>query len=188
MDTISNGYQKEQRDLHEGPYGSSGHYWLGHVLELCDIFDCKSVLDYGAGKGTLRPYLERYGIDYTPYDPATFPKKPKGQYDLTVCLDVLEHIEPDRVEAVMSEIHSHTAKVFFAVVSTRPSSKDLKDGRNAHLIQQPYEWWRDNHFSKGWKGGRTRQREGEFEVTFIRAPSPNGVRILRDQINKLRGR
>lgn len=184
--TISSDYQAEQRRLHDGPYGSSGHYWLGHILEIAEIFQCKSVLDYGCGKATLAPYITRYGLSYTGYDPATRPKKPKGYHDLTVCLDVLEHIEPEHIGAVFQELHAHTAKVLFAVVSTRASSKTLEDGRNAHLIVEPYEWWRP-YFTRGWKGARTRQRDDEFEIVVVRNPSPNGVRVPRSMIQEIRG-
>lgn len=187
MKTISPDYLAEQRRLHEASYGSSAHYWLGHVLELCDIFGIKSVLDYGAGKGTLGKYLKPFGVHYTPFDPATFPTRPSGFYDMTVCLDVLEHIEEDYLDAVFTDIRDHTAKVFFANVATRPSSKTLSDGRNAHICLHDYEWWRP-YFKNGWTGGRVRQQQGAFDIVVIRTPPPAGYRpVPREQIDRLRG-
>lgn len=187
MKTISPAYLDEQRRLHDAPYGSSAHYWLGHVLELCEIFEIRTVLDYGAGKGTLGPYLTRFGIEYTPYDPATFPKRPEGFHDLTVCLDVLEHVEEAYLNNVFEDIRNHTGKVFFSNVATRPSTKVLSDGRNAHLIQKDYEWWRPR-FKDGWIGGRTRQHPGAFDVVVIRKPPPSGYQpVPREQIDRLRG-
>ena len=188
MTTITKDYRTEQKRLHKGPYGASGHYWLGHVAELCDMMDCRSVLDYGAGKATLGPYLKRLGIKYAAYDPATFPKKPEGTFDLVVCLDVLEHVEEDCIEAVMDEIHAYADKAYFAVVSTRPSSKSLSDGRNAHITERPYEWWRDNHLRRGWKSGRVRQDADGFNLVGLRSTTRPGITaVTRSQINTLRG-
>lgn len=187
MKTISPSYLSEQRRLHEKAYGSSAHYWLGHVLELCEIFDIKSVLDYGAGKGTLGKYLPKFGVEYTPYDPVTFPKRPEGFFDMTVCLDVMEHIEEGFVGNVFDDIRNHTAKVFFANVATRPSKKTLSDGSNAHVCLHGYDWWRD-HFKRGWIGGRTRQQDGAFDIVVIRKPPPVGHHpVSREQIDRLRG-
>lgn len=187
MRTISAAYLAEQERLHQTGYGSSGHYWLGHVLELCTIFGLTSVLDYGAGKATLGRFLPAYGIAYTPYDPVTFPQRPQGLFDLTVCLDVLEHIEEGFLDNVFRDIRQHTSKVFFANVATRPSTKSLSDGRNAHLIQQGYDWWKPR-FKDGWRGGRIRQQEGAFDIVVLRKHPPEGIApVTHDQIDRLRG-
>lgn len=184
---ISPGYLAEQRTLHETSYGSSGHYWLGHVLELCEVFKLGSVLDYGAGKATLGNYLKGYGINYRAYDPVTYPDRPKGQFDLVVCLDVLEHVEEAYLPAVFEDFRSMTAKVLFANVCTRPSSKTLSDGRNAHITQHDYDWWKP-HFLTGFYGIRTRQHHDGFDITLSRDPAPPGVKpVSRRQIEILRG-
>jgi len=188
MKTITAKYLRTQEALHEGAYGSSGHYWLGHVAEICDVLNCRSVLDYGAGKGTLGPYLKRLGIEYAAYDPVTFPKKPSGRFDLVVCLDVMEHIEEAFVPAVMAEIWGYTNIAMFCVVNTRASSKTLSDGRNAHITERPYEWWRDNYLSEGWKPARVRQTADGFDMVSTRTPPPTGVSpISRAQLHTLRG-
>lgn len=187
MKLISPDYLKEQRTLHAKAYGSSGHYWLGHVLELCEIIQAKTVLDYGAGKGTLGPYLKRYGLKYTPYDPVTFPTRPTGLFDLVVCLDVLEHIEERYVDEVFKDLRDFTSMALFANVSTRPSSKSLSDGRNAHICLHDYEWWKPR-FKTGWTSGRTRQQDGSFDCVVFRKPPPVGVRpVAREMIDRLRG-
>lgn len=140
---ISHRYRVQNRELHEKPgYGSSGHLWLGHVLEICEAVEARSVLDYGAGKATLGRYITRYGLEYYPYDPATFPARPVGKSDVVVCLDVLEHIEPDRIGKVLQDLQEHTGKVVFLRVCTRESTKTLSDGRNAHLLVHPWVWWK----------------------------------------------
>ena len=61
--------------------------------------------------------------------------------EMVVCIDVLEHIEPDCLDAVMDHLEELTQKVLFATVHTGPAGKTLPDGRNAHLIQKSYEFW-----------------------------------------------
>lgn len=159
---ISAEYVGLNRELHQrhGGYGRSGHYWLGRILEILDHTGYESVLDYGAGKGTLGPYLELYGIAYRGYDPAVeaFAADPMPA-DLVVCLDVLEHIEPDRLDAVLADIARLAKAEAFLVVATRPATKDLPDGRNAHLIVQPYEWWK-KRIAVHFQGVEIRQEEG----------------------------
>jgi cytochrome oxidase Cu insertion factor (SCO1/SenC/PrrC family) len=58
-----------------------------------------------------------------------------------VCTDVLEHIELDRLRAVMNHIQGLARKVILLSVALDPANKTLSDGRNAHLIQKPPAWW-----------------------------------------------
>lgn len=188
MKTITHRYRRENETLHDQPgYGSSGHLWLGHILEILEAIGyAETVLDYGCGKGTLKPYLERLGYKVTNYDPATFPKKPKGTFDLVVCLDVLEHIEPECLRDVLEEMYRYTSGLFFAVVSTRPATKTLSDGRNAHLIIEKWPWWKEHLHDGGlWRGVRTREHADYFD--YVGRPSPpNGV--PKHVIQRIRGK
>lgn len=60
---------------------------------------------------------------------------------MVACIDVLEHIEPDYLEDVLDHLESLTEVILFCSIHTGPAGKTLDDGRNAHLIQQPYTWW-----------------------------------------------
>jgi 2-polyprenyl-3-methyl-5-hydroxy-6-metoxy-1,4-benzoquinol methylase len=77
-------------------------------------------------------------------------------HDIVACTDVLEHIEPDCLDDVLKDIRRCTKKVAFLLIATRPAIKVLADGRNAHLIQQPYTWWRTSH-----RGMRLQDQAGE---------------------------
>jgi hypothetical protein len=54
---------------------------------------------------------------------------------------VLEHIEPDYLDAVLNDLQRITARIGFFTIATGPAIKTLADGRNAHLIQKPPSWW-----------------------------------------------
>jgi len=60
---------------------------------------------------------------------------------MTVCCDVLEHIEPEFLDDVLDHLMELTDLILFCTINTGPAGKTLEDGRNAHLIQQPMEWW-----------------------------------------------
>ena len=89
-------------------------------------------------------------IDYRPYDPA-YPEYGAPQpADLVTCIDVLEHVEPECLDAVLKELTRITVRLGFFTVHTGPAMKFLSDGRNAHLIQWPLNWWVDRlsqHFT-----------------------------------------
>lgn len=140
-DRISEGYLATQRAYHEERelYGTMGHRYAEDVKRLVEQSGARSVLDYGCGKGTLRASL---GEIVSEYDPAIPGKDGEPKHaDIVVCTDVLEHIEPDKLDSVLEHIRCLGQAVYF-VIATRPAEKDLPDGRNAHLIVQSADWWK----------------------------------------------
>lgn len=83
------------------PFGSQGYRWEGIVRGFARQIGAKSILDYGAGKGTLSEVLLEPPV--TNYDPVTFPNLP-DPHDLVVCTDVLPFVEPDCLGAVLDHI------------------------------------------------------------------------------------
>jgi len=144
--TISKEYRDLNAQMHRemAHYGSGGFKAGGHVLTLIKRFKAESVLDWGAGKGTLKDYLRRY----TPtkvqnYDPAVpeFSAPPEPA-DLVICTDVLEHVERPFTRDVLRGIADNTRKAAFLKISLRPAKKCLPDGRNAHInLRSAIEWF-----------------------------------------------
>ena len=107
---------------------------------------CTSMLDYGTGKGKL---VQRLRAELPPtisvqgYDPAVaeFAQRPSEPVDILTCLDVLEHIEMASIDAVLREIHALTRQFCYLVIDLQPAVKTLADGRNAHILLAPPEWW-----------------------------------------------
>ena len=107
---------------------------------------CNSVLDYGTGKGALVKRLQTElapQIEVQGYDPAipAYATKPQTCADILICLDVLEHIEMSSIDAVLREIHTLTRHFCYLVIDLQPAVKTLADGRNAHILLAPPEWW-----------------------------------------------
>lgn len=147
---ITDTYRELNQRLHEGGrFGRKGDRWAASVRKIARTHGLSDLLDYGCGQGALKKALPtgRWrlfgGLEVREYDPAIAGKDaiPEAA-DLVVCTDVLEHIEPQLLDNVLTHLHSVTRRLLFAVVSTRPAKKVLEDGRNAHLIVQPDAWWR----------------------------------------------
>ena len=45
------------------------------------------------------------------------------------------------IDAVLKDIHRLTKRFCYVVVDLQPAVKKLADGRNAHILLAPYEWW-----------------------------------------------
>jgi len=141
---ISEAYVLEQRRLHGQPqgYGGRGAKWADLVAWLRRHYQAEQLLDYGCGQGSLAAALSLRGIACAEYDPA-IPGKDQAPEpaDLVICTDVLEHIEPERLPAVLADLARLTRRALFVIVNLEPSNKTLSDGRNAHLIIRPATWW-----------------------------------------------
>ena len=70
--------------------------------------------------------------------------------DMVVCTDVLEHVEPAKLDAVLDHIWRLTGRVAYFVIDTRPANAILPDGRNAHLSLHDHWWWIDKLKKVGW--------------------------------------
>lgn len=144
MTLISESYREQNRKLHEekGSYGA-GHQtrqWYQMIAHIAGKMNAVSILDYGAGKGMFAQAYPHLMVEQ--YDPAIpgFDTPPEP-HDLVICLDVLEHIEPELLDNVLDDLQRCTKKAAFLTVNMWPARKVLPDGRNAHLIQKPVDWW-----------------------------------------------
>jgi FkbM family methyltransferase len=145
MTLITESYRREQAALHaKGNYGVTGAQFGPLVRALLGATQARSLLDYGCGsKRSLLTTLKLpQGVEYEGYDPAVpdFAANPLPA-ELVSCIDVLEHIEPNLLGDVLAHLASLCDPYGFFTVHTGPAAKVLSDGRNAHLIQQPREWW-----------------------------------------------
>lgn len=165
---ITEEYKRLNAALHasSSSYGTSGYKWADKVYNLAQQVGAKTVLDYGCGRCTLGTALrEKHSelpFEFLEYDPALPEKEWKPQRaDLVVCGDVLEHIEPDCLYAVLDDIRNIARASVFLVVATQPAAKFLADGRNAHLIVEPPEWWMPKLMLR-WRVMLFRDIGGEF--------------------------
>jgi hypothetical protein len=86
------------------------------------------VLDYGCGYGED---AKRYG--WEKYDPATFPKMPRGKFDTIISIYVLNIMNRARQHALLREMRKHLKKNGVLIVAVR---RDLPKNANG-----PTQWY-----------------------------------------------
>lgn len=148
MQLISEEYRKLQTRMHgDLNYGLASIEFAPYIAKFIKDNNVSRVLDYGCGKARLaRELTKRFkcdSVNIVSYDPAipdrsTIP----AASELVTCIDVLEHIEPELISNVLDDLRRVTEKYGIFTIATEPSKRFMPDGRNAHLIQEPFDWWR----------------------------------------------
>lgn len=138
--------------------GDSLFYQAGRILNMIDLTNAHTLLDYGSGKGhqyrpakfdipALRDFetvADYWAVDnITCYDAAypPFSALPEGKFDGVISTDVLEHCPEEDMHWILDEIFGYARKFVFAYVACYPARKRLPNGENAHCTIQPPEWW-----------------------------------------------
>lgn len=160
-DLVSPDYQKTLKlnhAVHPG-WGRYGRDSVNDVAAYADDLGATTILDFGCGTGTLAPAL--CGRDVREYDPGIDGKDAlPEEADLVVATDVLEHIEPDRLDATLAFIRRLARRGAFFVIATTLAKEVLPDGRNAHLVVRPTQWWRERLTKAGFRVMREQRRKG----------------------------
>lgn len=135
-------YREQNRLLHENRAdygaGSGQHTKIAKMILNVGI---KDVLDYGCGKGMMARCLP---FPIKEYDPAIPGKDdPAEPAEMVICRDVLEHVEPECIDAVLDDLQRCVKRFGYFVIGLSPSTDILPDGRNAHVLQRTFEWWQD---------------------------------------------
>lgn len=125
-------------------YGNTAVRMRRFIEPWVQLAEPASILDYGAGQGGFVEVIDAPTATVRhSYDPAipALATPPAQNYDFVVCIDVLEHLEPDEVGPVLSDISRLSTTALF-IVTTAPARAILPDGRNAHTTVRPPRWWR----------------------------------------------
>ena len=140
-------YEEQLYKLHTSmEWGRAAAVYIEIIRDY--LLPSGSLLDYGSGGGGFQKALRNLdpdladNLDIIEYDPAWLHLNQNNiPCDFVLCVDVLEHVEPLFIDAVLDDLERCTLKKGFFSISTRPAKTLLPDGRNAHLIQKPAEWW-----------------------------------------------
>lgn len=161
---ISDSYKSMQSELHDtGSYGTASIQYAPLVTEMLNTLKITHLLDYGCSKllNLYKHIKPEHKLKYQAYDPAVEEyAAPPFPAQMVACIDVLEHIEPELLDNVLDDLARVTETVLFCTVHTGPAFKKLSDGRNAHLTQQPMEWWLPKLWSR-------------FELQTVQVTGPN---------------
>jgi 2-polyprenyl-3-methyl-5-hydroxy-6-metoxy-1,4-benzoquinol methylase len=147
--TYSEAWLRRHRETHASHalFGTHRHpYLLDKVRQLALSLagpggERPSLLDYGCGKGVFLREMGRTGLFryVRGFDPAieAFKARPAQQYDLVVCLDVLDQLEAEFVEPVIRDVAQFTGRTALLDVIT------VQTPALAHLDPRSAETWRE---------------------------------------------
>jgi len=177
--------------------GSSLAAHIARIKRLIDATGARTILDYGAGKGTqYRPQkiivdgrhvadgiAEYWDVDEVRcFDPGYAPHSapPQERFDGVVCTDVLEHCPEEDLSWILDEIFSYAGSFVYLNVACFPARKHLPNGENAHATVRPPEWWRElvgAHATTLWELHAAHRLEGQpVEAVFTSASTSASTR------------
>ena len=152
-----NGFQRLDKFIcKDNAYdGISTRQFVNIIKKIIDVNECESLLDYGCGKAKYYyksfqtnkanyPSLKDYwNVEVNLYDPCyeKYNRLTCKKVDLTICIDVLEHIPSVDINWVLRDFFLLTKKIVFIDVACYEASALLPNGQNAHINIQAYDWW-----------------------------------------------
>ncbi len=126
------------------------------IKKIITYENINNMIDYGCGKGNFYrndfnlgnkkvPAISKFwNIDIKLYDPCyeKYSKFSKDEtFDLTICIDVLEHIPEADIEWILERFLKISKKFIFINVACYEAIALLPDGKNAHINIQKPNWW-----------------------------------------------
>lgn len=154
------------------------------IKEIIDRLECKSVLDYGAGKGEQYRWRnedstgsipvgmtieEFWGVPVTKYDPAypPFAAEPVGKFDMVICTHTLGSIPVADLPWVIDRLHGFANKAIYIAEKIGPVKKKVIGNPTVH----PFGWT-----AKKWVDAI--KRDSALDVTFaVRERREDGVHL-----------
>jgi SAM-dependent methyltransferase len=145
--TYSEAWLERHRRTHatHAVFGTHRHPYLRDTLPRLAAAaggpERPSLLDYGCGKGAFLREIAAYGLFgfVRGYDPAvdTFKARPAQLYDIVICLDVLDQIENEFIEPVISDVAQFARRfALFDVITRQVPALN-------HLNPRSAETWRE---------------------------------------------
>ena len=143
---LTNKYRRVLEKEHaRSEWGLTGWGHAPFVYKIMEQDGLLSLLDYGAGQGKLGHWFDKNAphVDLRQYEPgipklAALPQPA----EMVACIDVMEHVEPQCVVAVLDHIQILAQRRVYFNISLRLAGRILNDGRNAHLTIETHDWWR----------------------------------------------
>lgn len=148
MSLIDKAYQEQLAQLHNSDkkfnHGAKAYKIVESFIKE---YKPTTLLDFGCGKGRLIEVIAELHPEVTVagYDPGNpnFQQLPDYPVDTVISTDAIEHIEPKYLDVTLKTINDKMQRCGFFRIACYPAKKNLPDGRNAHLIVESPEWWRD---------------------------------------------
>lgn len=161
---------KATRDYHAGHKTYSGRFatrYRQDIKEIVDRLGCRTMLDYGCGKGAQyapdavdgMPFDRWLGIEVTKYDPGVpeFAAEPAGKFDLVIATQVFGAIPFSDYPYVLGRLVGYATKAVY--IGERLG---VEVHKKLHLSMQekmPYGWTHEQ-----WLAALARTDDSPVEV------------------------
>jgi trans-aconitate methyltransferase len=140
------------------------------IRDVAHLHNCKTVLDYGCGKGhqwtetvafwpdtTVMSFADYLKVDAVfKYDPCVseFATEPVNQkYDLIICNQVLPYIPDEDLEWVKHRLSTLTGTAcFIGMHSKAPKAKKQIYDKQYFSVERSQEWYQE--FFSDWQGSK----------------------------------
>jgi 2-polyprenyl-3-methyl-5-hydroxy-6-metoxy-1,4-benzoquinol methylase len=145
--TTSDEWLKRHRDTHavHAGFGTHRHPYLLEqiqaIVKRLSGAEKPSLLDYGCGKGVFLQAMKLTGWFrfVRGYDPAVdaFKARPAQQYDVVICLDVLDQLEEPFIGPLIEDVAQFTRCVaLFDVITVQTEARAHLNPRSAAAWQE----------------------------------------------------
>ena len=128
---------EDSKAIHAAGKSFTGRFVRSHagfIKEIIDRLGCKTVLDYGCGRGEQYDWImpkrgigleEWWGVEVAKYDPGYFPfsEEPKTQFDLVICTQTLNQIPITDIPWVINRLYSLANKAIYISERLQPTRK-----------------------------------------------------------------
>lgn len=135
-------------------------------IEFLNLKKGDSVLDYGCAKGFIVKGLRQSGINAKGFDISEYavshaPNDVKPfltnnfsfdkKFDWIISKDVLEHVEKNNLQTVLTEIKNNSNNSFIIVPLGKNGKYVVPENELdiTHKIREPIEWWKDQFKKAG---------------------------------------
>ena len=151
--SLIDGRKRNSKDAYDG---KSTKVFAQIIKKIITKENIGNMIDYGCGKANfyrnefklgnklIPPLSEFWDIHISLYDPCVEKYSnfnASANYDLTICIDVLEHIPESDIEWILERFLKISKKFIFLNVACYEAIALLPDGKNAHINLQKPIWW-----------------------------------------------
>lgn len=165
---------QEQHRLYPD-WGKAGQSFAPLFMPFYTELGCKSLLDYGCGKGMMREFLATYSPpvhDVRLYDPGVPEHSAMPEpADFVISISAMENVEPHLLPNVLQHLRTLTRKGLFLSITLTPGSPlapRLPDGTIDHKSVHSAAEWLDKIGALPWQVVRYESNRKKLKVWICR--------------------
>lgn len=146
------------------------------VFDLLGMKQMETLIDYGCGEAKATDWFRGQGLTVHPLD--LVPLRPDvieaclwdlpdlPITDYAFCADVMEHIPPEHVDAVLAGIRERTRIAGAFQIASIECAVGRRHGETLHLTVQPRSWWQ-NKLEEHWSAVEHHPTDKKWRHLFL---------------------